>query len=191
MNKKITYPKSQGRLVGQIYKGERWITDGHWGAREEYVRLHEDERVSSAVGKGVFAMNGDLLRVEGLAKVLDPGLARGLVRATVTSIISYNPDGYSARVVAPANGKGPGLLIQEKYLCELFMGLEAWFKPKSPYDPVFFKKGDELHGLIMPVRIQNSTALDLFLAAAAVKALVELEEKLRRNGNDSRTRLQA
>ncbi len=179
MQKLLTYEKSgEAYLAGQVVDGENWVTNGHWLAREQYVELHPAEIRLSIEQKGVWSGTTRGIPSEAKLKKTINGIppADRIDAMLMDVFVDFGPQ--TSRFIVPESGEGFGVMVQERYLCQLFLELQIRISMVDPLAGVMFMAGDEIHAVLMPMRVPGETISELNVVAAAMSRADELVGEL-------------
>ena len=179
MEELLIYGESvEAYLAGQVVDGENWVTNGHWLAREQYVDLRSEELRLSIEQKGVWRRTNRDIPSEGKLKKTINGIPPAdRVDAKLTDV-SVDLQPPTCRFIVPENGDGFGVMVQQRYLCQPFLGLQIRISTTNPLAPVMFMAGDEIHAVLMPMRVPGETISELNVVAAAMSRADELVGEL-------------
>ncbi len=174
----LTYGKqNEAYLAGQVVDGVKWITNGRYLARERYLNLRPAELRLSIEEKGIWSRTDRGPPTEDSTRKLISGVpAEDRIDAKLTDV-SIDLGDLACRIIVPADGEGFGVMVQEQYLCGPFLLFHVWISKVNPLAPVTFHVGDEIHAILMPMRVSGEVLSELGLVAAAMYRAEELVEK--------------
>ncbi len=180
MKKLLTYGKSEADfLAGQVVDEVKWITNGHWLVREQYVNLRPRELRLSIERNGIWTRNNrGTPKAADLKEIIDGVPPEDRIEAMLTDVLIDNLGPYTCRFIVPASGEGFGVMVQEQYVCKALVGLQMRISKNDPDAAAMFFRYDQLQAVLMPIRIQDETLSELNLVVGAMSRAKELSEKL-------------
>ena len=134
MQELLTYEElGEAYLAGQVVDGENWVTNGHWLVREKYVELHPAELRLSIEQKGVWRRTTRGIPSEDNLKTAINGIPPAdRIDAKLTDVFVNFEALTTARFIVPESGDGFGVMVQQRYLCRAFLGLQIRISAVNP-----------------------------------------------------------
>ena len=169
MQKLLTYGKTaEAFLAGQVVDGKNWVTNGCWLAREQYVELRPKELRLSIEQKGIWRRTTRDIPSEAKLKTIICGIPPAdRIDAKLTDVfVDFGLQ--TSRFIVPESGEGFGVMVQQQYLCLPFLGLQIRISTADPLAGVMFMKDDEIHAVLMPMRVPGEIISELNMVAGAM-----------------------